>query len=210
MAEHTYAERIEHLWNESPKHRGKRLAKWAKEGKTRKERARRWEAIEEFAHHHAVTAAEAQDMARWRFFHKLRVWAGGVAKRIRKRIKRSHDHADSGWPADMHITELFNNDNALHNHVHIASTERDKLIQLANIAIAQYGGAGAIREFPPFDPVECVHVSSSWHYRDSGSPYTVRACANRGDGCAMDLGFARRQEFANEVKRRYGADACDF
>ncbi len=110
----------------------------------------------------------------------------------------------------MHIVELFNNDNSLHNHVHVASTERDKLIQLAQIAIRDYGGADMVREFPPFDPVECVHVSTSWHYRDSSSPYTPRACANRGDGLAMDLGFPRRQEFADEIKRRYGADNCDF
>jgi hypothetical protein len=130
-------------------------------------------------------------------------------RKVRKGRKRKHDD-QGGWPKSMHITELFNNDNGLHNHVHVASTDRDALIALGNIAVKQYGGAGAVREFPPFDPVECVHVSTSWHYRDSSSPYTLRTCANRGDGCAMDLGFARRQEFGDEIKRRYGADACDF
>ncbi len=171
------------------------LWRWARKGTPRK----RLRAIREWAHRHQVLShSKARRHRFWRVVHY-------ASKLLRRRR-----HVADGWPTTMHIVELFNNDNGLHNHVHVASTERDKLIQLGKIAVAQYGGAGMVREFPPFDPVECVHVSTSWHYRDSSSPYTPRTCANRGDGLAMDLSFPRRQEFADEIKRRYGADNCDF
>lgn len=110
----------------------------------------------------------------------------------------------------MSIEELFVNDNGLRNHVHVASRQRRKLIRLGKIAIHRYGAAGMVREFPPFDRVECVHTATSWHYRDRHDPDTPRSCANRGNGLAFDLGCARREEFAREVKRRYGAKRSDF
>lgn len=131
-------------------------------------------------------------------------------KKAEAHKRHAHKHDDQGWPADMHIVELFNNDNGLHNHLHVASTDRDDLIRLGNIAVAHYGAAGMVREFPPFDPVECVHATTSWHYRDSSNPSVARTCANRGNGLAFDLGCAARQAFGNEVKARYGADRCDF
>ncbi len=146
---------------------------------------------------------------KWALRRKFNPQSKVYGRKVRRIRKRQHNDP-KGWPASMHITELFNNDNGLHNHVHVASTERDKLIQIEKIAVSQYGGAGAVREFPPFDPVECVHVATSWHYRDSSSPYTLRTCANRGDGLAADNGFANRQAFGNEIKDRYGADSCDF
>ena len=113
----------------------------------------------------------------------------------------------------MHIIELFNNDNGLHNHLHVAvaADSRDELIRCEKIAVDKYGGAGCIREFPPFDPVECVHVSNSMHYQDSSDwPRVIRSCSNKGNGLACDNSFANRQAFGNELKARYGADRCDF
>jgi hypothetical protein len=118
-----------------------------------------------------------------------------------------------GWPAHMHIVELFNNDNGFHNHLHVAvaADSRDELIQVEKIAIDNFGAAGCCREFPPFDPVECVHVGNSMHYQDHRDwPGFIRSCANRGDGLACDNSFSDRQAFGNELKARYGADRCDF
>jgi hypothetical protein len=105
MADHTLKERVEFLWNQSKHHRGKRLALWAKEGKSRKARARRWEAIEKFLHQHAASAGVRHEMRRWRMFHKMRVWAGGVAKRIRRAIHRAqHQHQGSDGLAGVQVT----------------------------------------------------------------------------------------------------------
>lgn len=112
----------------------------------------------------------------------------------------------------MLIEELFVNDNSLHNHVHVASKNRDKLIQLGRIAKHHYaaGDPAPVREFPPFDAVEDVHTDGSWHYRDSHNPDTPRNFENRGDGLAFDLRSRRRRSFAKEVKRRYHVKECDF
>ncbi len=201
---------VERLVKQGTEGLGKRLAHYAQGGDTRQERKLRWQAISVVLHRHH---AKAKGLRRRKLFGRQWTWVHKQFLRIRRRLRRARrrrQEQQDGWPGDMHITELFNNDNGYHNHVHIASTDRDALIRLGKIAEAQYGGAGMVREFPPFDPVECVHVSTSWHYRDSSAPYVPRVCANRGDGCAMDLSFPRRQEFANEVKRRYGADVCDF
>lgn len=116
------------------------------------------------------------------------------------------------WPHKIEIEELFVNDNALHNHVHVASRDRKKLIQLAKVAQQRYGGddPDAVREFPPFDPVEDVHVYGTWHERDSSNPDIPRSFENRGNGLAFDFRAVRRDEFAHEVKKRYGAKRCDF
>lgn len=137
---------------------------------------------------------------------------GEYGKKVEAHKKRRHSHP-AGWPDHMHILELFNNDNGLHNHLHIAvaADSRDELVQIENIAVKHYGAAGLVREFPPFDPVDCVHVTYSIHYQDSHDyPRVIRSCGNKGNGLAADNGFARRQEFGNEVKARYGADRCDF
>lgn len=116
------------------------------------------------------------------------------------------------WPKHVVIEELFNNDNGEHNHVHVASKDRKALVMLARIAKRHYSGGDSapVREFPPFDAVEPVHATTSWHYRDSHNPDTPRTFANRGDGLAFDLRSVNRQAFADEVKRRYGARECDF
>ena len=116
------------------------------------------------------------------------------------------------WPRHMVIEELYINDNGLRNHVHVASKQRKRLIKLGKVAKAHYadGDPAPVREFPPFDPVECVHTATSWHYRDSSNPLTPRDCAHRGNGLAFDLRSASREQFAHEVKRRYGAKESDF
>src|SRR5262245_57260976 len=80
-------DRAEKLWNQSPKHRGKRLALWARDGKTRKERARRWEAAHDVARHRA-NWVRRRSWRLWRIYHPMAQWFGRVAKRIRKRIRR--------------------------------------------------------------------------------------------------------------------------
>lgn len=114
------------------------------------------------------------------------------------------------WPRKMVIQELFINDNGLENHVHVAACDRRKLIQLARVAISQFGAKGTVREFPPFDTVENVHTPGSYHYRESGQCSTPRNYSNRGDGLAFDLGCARREEFARECKRRFHVKQSDF
>lgn len=165
----------------------------------------RWVAAHNWAARRAKIARDAK--SRQAFEHAKEVYGRHA------RATKPHHHADHGWPAHMHILELFNNDNGLHNHLHVgvAADSRGELIQVENIAIKQYGGAGMCREFPPFDPVECVHVGNSLHYQDSSDyPRVIRSCANKGNGLACDNGFVRRQEFGNELKARYGADRCDF
>lgn len=120
--------------------------------------------------------------------------------------------AKARWPRKVVIEELFVNDNSLRNHVHVASRNRRKLIKLGRIAKRHYasGDPAPVREFPPFDTVEDVHTSGSWHYRDSSNPSTPRNFSNRGDGLAFDLRSAARETFAHEVKRRYHVKECDF
>jgi hypothetical protein len=138
---------------------------------------------------------------------------GEYGKKVKAHKRRSHKNDHQGWPKRLHVLELFNNDNGLQNHLHVgvAADSRDELIQIEKIAVKHFDGIGLVREFPPFDPVECVHVGVSLHYQDSHDyPHVIRTCANKGNGLAADNGFARRQEFGNEIKKRYGADRCDF
>jgi hypothetical protein len=117
--------------------------------------------------------------------------------------KYESQHQDAGWPEDMPIAELL-----YHlAHTHIASPDREKLIQVCKIADEKFNCR--VGEFPPFDPVECVHANpGSWHYRDSGSPWTSRYCSNRGNGLAADIndwdgGSDQEYAFYIECKRRY-------
>lgn len=116
------------------------------------------------------------------------------------------------WPKHMVIEELFNNDDGLRDHVHIASKERKKLIRLGHIAKHRFSGGDSapVREFPPFDHVDDVHTLGSWHLRDSSNPEVERSYANRGNGLAFDLRSTPRQKFADEVLRRYHVKECDF
>lgn len=118
------------------------------------------------------------------------------------RYEARHDDRE-WWPASLVVAEcLYHYPGP---HFHLATPERDKLIGIAGIAKARGIRVG---EFPPFDPVECVHTEISWHYRDSSNPYIGRTCAQRGDGCAADMNDAdggNDLEYALylEVRRRY-------
>jgi len=138
---------------------------------------------------------------------------GNLEKRERAIIKRIDDIVDeieerreenqSDWPATLILDECL-----YHlGHFHLASRERSKLITVCRIGQEKWGLR--IGEFPPFDPVECVHVDpGSWHYRDSSSPFTSRGCAGRGDGLATDINHLANETievaFYREVVRRYG------
>lgn len=168
----------------------------------------RWVAAHNWAARRMKIARDPK--SRQAFEHAKGVY-GRKVQAARHRRRRQHDAL--GWPDHMHVLELFNNDNGLHNHLHVmvAADSRDELIQIEQIAVKHFDAVGLVREFPPFDPVECVHVTFSGHYQDSHDyPRVLRQCSNRGNGLAADNGFSRRQEFGNEIKARYGADRCDF
>lgn len=117
-----------------------------------------------------------------------------------EKIKRLAAQRRLRWPRNIKVAELLYHSPP---HCHFASPERDKLIRIGKIAERRYGLV--VTEHPYFDGrVECVHVSGSWHYRDSSAPYVARSCANQGDGLAMDINGTREVEFYNELKRRYG------
>lgn len=120
--------------------------------------------------------------------------------RWERRVSAIHDDR---WPASLRIAELLYHPPG--PHVHVASPDREALIRVLRIAEDRGIRVG---EFPPFDPVEDVHVSGSWHYRDSGSPWIGRDFANRGDGLAADLndldgGSDQEYAFYLELRRRY-------
>lgn len=77
-------------------------------------------------------------------------------------------------------------------HIHLAS--RDRVWLIAQGKRAQKMGL-SVREHPAFDPVDCVHVKGSWHYRDSRNPNTERTCQTKGNGLAIDVSGARQDEF---------------
>ena len=117
--------------------------------------------------------------------------------------KRYESRKDLDWPKAGKFSELLYHDPP---HCHVASADREFLIAIAKIAHEKF--ECRIGEFPPFDTVEAVHVSGSWHYRDSSSPYTPRDFSNRGDGLAFDandLDGGSDQEYALyiELRRRY-------
>jgi hypothetical protein len=125
-------------------------------------------------------------------------------QRDKYEARYENQHDDSAWPSDVTFTEFMYHEPG--PHVHMATTQRNKLIELAKIANDDF--KCRVGEFPPFDPVECVHVWNSWHYRDSSNPWTARTCANRGDGLAADVndwdgGSDQEYAFFIECKRRY-------
>lgn len=151
--------------------------------------------------------ASRKEWAKWKNARKRRLAQVNAIDKLLKLIKRRND-----WPESMVIEELFINDNGMRNHVHVASRDRDALIQLGRIAQEKYSGGDTecVREFPPFDTVECVHTGTSWHYRDESNPDAPRTCPNIGNGLAFDLRSTPREAFAQELKRRYTVVRSDF
>lgn len=138
-----------------------------------------------------------------RIFKALGKRLRAIRDYVRAINRKIEEAKEPDWPASIIVAELLYHEPG--PHIHFASPERDKLIQIGKIA--QKRGL-RVGEFPPFDTVECVHVEGSWHYRDSSNPYTPRSCANRGNGCAMDLndadgGSDKEQAFYAELVRRY-------
>lgn len=129
--------------------------------------------------------------------------------KLKKRIARARKKLKqksllSKWPSSGSFTELMYH--APGPHIHAASADRDFLIRVFTIARDEY--QIRVGEFPPFDPVECVHVNGSWHYRDSSNAWLPRLCSARGDGLAGDLndadgGSDRELAFYAELRRRY-------
>lgn len=151
--------------------------------------------------------ASRKEWAKWKNARKRRIAQNKAIEKLLDLIRKQ-----DAWPKHMVIEELFINDNGLRNHVHVASRDRANLIKLGKIAQKKYSGGDpeCVREFPPFDQVECVHTSTSWHYRDSSAPDSPRACPNIGDGLAFDLRSSPREAFARECKRRYTVVRSDF
>lgn len=118
-------------------------------------------------------------------------------------------HPDLEWPDEMVITECLYHDPP---HFHLASPERDKLIEVAKIGATYFNCR--IGEFPPFDTVEDVHTYGSWHGRDPSQPYVGQpfnaAKLQKGGpwGLALDAndndgGGDQEYAFYLEVRRRY-------
>jgi hypothetical protein len=175
------------------------LWNWAKEPRTRYKRHRRWKALEEWASRRRKAAPAGSAKRR----HWLQVQEE-YARRVFATRRREDETDDLDWPANGTFSEFLYHSPG--PHVHIASPDREFLIQVCRIGQAKYGLR--IGEFPPFDPVEPVHVSGSWHYRDSSSPWTPRDFGNRGDGLAADIndadgGSDQEVAFYNELARRY-------
>jgi hypothetical protein len=102
-----YNDTARHLWDKSPKRRGKRLALWANDGKTRKERARRWEAANDVARARARWVRR-RSWRLWQLYHGIAKWTGRVAKRIRRRIRR--DRTPKGGIKAVQIRSLAGGD----------------------------------------------------------------------------------------------------
>lgn len=80
-----------HLWEKAPKRKGRRLALWANDGKTRKERAKRWEAANDVAKARA-NWVRRRSWRLWTLYHGIAKWTSSRAKTIRRRIRRDRLH----------------------------------------------------------------------------------------------------------------------
>lgn len=171
--------------------------KWAMDPKGPHSKAKRFAVLERFAEINR-DRSKGEEREAWASRRKT------YARQRDKFERRYEERKDVQWPASVTFTELL-----YHNppHLHVACADREKLIALAKIGRERFGLR--IGEFPPFDPVEDVHVHGSWHYRDSSSPWTPRTFSNRGNGLAFDandLDGGNDQEYAFylELRRRYG------
>lgn len=170
--------------------------RWAMDGKNPLQKSKRFEACATFArkkkHEAHGDEKKAWDERQERYH--------GESRRFFRKHKRRQDVE---WPKSFPIAELLYHDPP---HFHLASPDRDKLIQIAKIGQEKFHCR--IGEFPPFDTVEDVHIGGSWHYRDSSSPSTPRSFSNRGNGLAFDAndldgGNDQEFEFYAEVRERY-------
>lgn len=95
------------------------------------------------------------------------------------------------------------------DHIHVASCNRTRLMHIAHVAQRKFGLS--VREFPPFDIIDCVHTGGSYHYRKRGHcgnssarcPRTMTG-RKRRKNLAMDCSGSRQREFFNWVLQKYG------
>lgn len=187
---------LKHVYNLHKRKGLDAIWKWAMDGKGPLGKSKRFRVLAEFAARKRKKA-KAKNRPAWaKRWEKYRAESEKYWRRHKRR-------QDVKWPDSFPISELLYH---APPHFHLASPHRDKLIQIAKIGVEKYHCR--IGEFPPFDPVEAVHVNGSWHYRDSSSPSTPRDFSNRGDGLAFDandLDGGNDEEFAffKEVEERY-------
>lgn len=82
-------QQVERIWRQHQNdHQGAHLAKWAKAGRTRKERRKRWAAIAEFARRRALSKRDAHEYRRAHKFKLLREWTRSKVRRIKRRIRQ--------------------------------------------------------------------------------------------------------------------------
>jgi hypothetical protein len=170
---------------------------WCMEGDGALRKSKRFEAAATWARKKKNAQETPHDEKEWGDKQEI------YHKESRKWFKKHKRRQDVEWPESCQVAELLYHDPP---HFHFATPERDKLIRIAKIGQEKYHCR--IGEFPPFDPVEAVHVSGSWHYRDSSNPWTPRNFSNRGDGLAFDAndldgGNDQEFEFYAEVRDRY-------
>lgn len=82
-----YDQIISDIWTKTRHHKGKALAKWAKQGKGWKGRLMRWSAIEVWGHHHQIAAQDAHDLKRAHTMWLIYRWARAKVRAIKRQHK---------------------------------------------------------------------------------------------------------------------------
>jgi hypothetical protein len=181
-----------------------RIWKWAMDRPGPAGKAKRFNALVRFARIERENAPNAADREMWA---KLRRQYAKERDRWEAEYEEQHEEAE--WPESMVLAECLYHDPP---HFHLASPERDKLIQVATIGLEKFNCR--IGEFPPFDTVDDVHVYGTWHGRDPAKPYVPQpfnqAKLVKGgpwglalDANDLDGGGDQEYAFYLEVRRRY-------
>ena len=104
------------------------------------------------------------------------------------------------------LAELINEG----SHIHVASRRRRRLKRIARHANRHFGLA--VREFWPWDRIDCVHVRCSWHYRRAGMWWACLGCPRNGKrrNLALDASGARQREFFDWCLNRFGYPSGPF
>jgi len=176
--------------------------KWAVAADGAHGKAKRFAVLVIFARNQRNQEKDGSDAYR-QWNERLKVY---VAERD-KYEKRYESRQEVWWPTGVVFAELLYHSPP---HLHIACADRGKLIGICKVAQEQFNCR--VGEFPPFDSVECVHVTSSWHYRAPGG--VVLPCSSSRLDLGGDAGLAADindldggsdQEYALyiELKRRY-------
>jgi hypothetical protein len=152
--------------------------------------------------------AEQQHGAEREQWEKRRTDCERLKKENRKKCRLRKARQEPRWPSSLAFVEFLYHFPG--PHLHIASRDRAGLIAVCKIGQESYGLR--IGEYPPFDSVECVHVSGSWHYRFSNGtllPCNSPRLDKGGDGGSaadindLDGGNDQEVAFMNELEDRY-------